>query len=236
MRIDTLLHLSPFPLTTTTRTGDTHAAIAFSRSTLAPTAIEAYPEAYSEFKSSMLAILDCRDVSIDRDRATLTRAVISTVRSYAPDDTVINDSRLSLLLRYLSIVSRHPNFDFPIFEETDQRYHLDATSELTKLVVSHEYVRPLEVRELPQIDPVNKEIQNLAQSLVISREDAITAIRLSKGLQNLLILVHARDDDVAPEFRAKDQVVTVYDVAIYTQCRVPSASVSKYPWEYKNQS
>ena len=131
----------------------------------------------------MLAVLDCRDKSVEHDRANLTRAVISTVRSYVPDDTVINDSRLSLLLKYLSIVSRHPTRDFSIFEETDQRYHLDATSELAKLVVSDEYVRPLEVRELPQVDPVNKEIQNLVQSLVISREDAVIAIRLSKGMQ-----------------------------------------------------
>ena len=174
---------APLP-TITTRADDIHTAITFSRSTLAPMAIEAYPEAYSEFKSSMLAILDCCDKSVDHDRATLARAIISTVRSYVPDDIVINDSRLSLLLRYLSIVSRHPSFDFSTFEETDQRYHLNATSELTKLVVSHKHVRPLEVRELPQIDPVNKEIQNLVQSLIISREDAIIAIRLSKGLQN----------------------------------------------------
>lgn len=167
-------------------------------------AIEAYPEAYSEFKSSMLAILDYRDMSIDRDRAALARAVISTVRSYVPDDTVINDSRLSLLLKYLGIVSRHPNFDFSIYEETDQRYHLEAISELSKLVVSHEYVRPLEVREPPQIDPVNKEIQNLVQSLAISREDAVIAMRLSKGLQVLslllllLLLVHAREVVLRP--------------------------------------
>lgn len=134
----------------------------------------------------MLAILDCNDKSVHQDRTVLARAILSTVRSHILDDALINDSRLSLLLRYLSVVSRHPTYDLAIFEESDQRCHLGAASALMKLVISDEYIRPLEVCEAPQVSLVDKDIQSLVQSLSISREDAVFAIRLAKGPSSLL--------------------------------------------------
>eukprot|EP00897_Mesotaenium_endlicherianum_P010283 jgi/Mesen1/9283/ME000060S08715 len=158
------------------------AALSCARDELAPCALDAYPEAYMEFKHVLLALLFAKDESdtpvshewLAERRGELAAIVASTLRGTLR----AYDAPLSLALRYL--MSLHLRL-------CARQGTASPIEELIRPVLSEECdpsASPLEsLLEAPSFNEAD--VQSLVQAADLSRQGAIDSLRFTHGDLNL---------------------------------------------------
>ncbi|KAF8018613.1 hypothetical protein BT93_H3494 [Corymbia citriodora subsp. variegata] len=157
---------------------DRDAAIQCLRTSLAPCALDAYPEAYEEFKHVLLAfIYDKDDQSSpvadewsERKRYDIAGLMSSVLRAHLH----AYDPLFSMTLRYLISIHReyclHQGISSPISDLTD-RLLLEERDPPTTVEES--------LYEVPPFDEVD--IQSLAHAVELTRQGAVESLRFAKG-------------------------------------------------------
>lgn len=148
------------------------------RTSLAPSALDAYPEAYDEFKHTLLALIYDKDDSnspvfsewSERRRFEIAGLMSSILRAHFQ----AHDPLLSMTLRYL--ISIHKEFclrqgaSSPISDLTERLLLEDKDAPAT----------PQEsLFEVPPFDEVD--IQALAHAVQLTRQGAVDSLRFAKG-------------------------------------------------------
>ncbi|CAH9060900.1 unnamed protein product [Cuscuta epithymum] len=157
---------------------DRESAMKCLRTTLAPSALDAYPEAYEEFKHVLLALVyDRNDNSSpiahewsEKRRFDIAGLLCSLLRTHLH----AYDPLFAMTLRYL--ISIHKNFcsrqgiSSPISDLTERLLLEDRDPPAT----------PLEcLSEAPPFDEVD--IQALAHAVEITRQGAVDSLRVARG-------------------------------------------------------
>ncbi|GAB4848960.1 hypothetical protein Ancab_003774 [Ancistrocladus abbreviatus] len=153
-------------------------AIRCLRTALAPCALDAYPEAYEEFKHILLALIydkddkssPVADAWSERRRSEISGLISSILRAHLQ----AYDPIFSMALRYLISVHKafcsHQGISSPI-------------SDLTKRLLLEERDPPAIPQELlyevPPFDEVD--IQALAHAVELTRQMAVDSLRFAKG-------------------------------------------------------
>ncbi|KAK4584575.1 hypothetical protein RGQ29_022340 [Quercus rubra] len=157
---------------------DRDSAIACLRTALAPCALDAYPEAYEEFKHVLLAfIYDKADQTSpvanewsERKRFDIAGLMSSVLRAHLH----AYDPVFSMTLRYL--ISIHKVYCF-------RQGIVSPISDLTQRLLLEERDPPAtpheSLYEAPPFDEVD--IQALAHAVELTRQGAIDSLRFSKG-------------------------------------------------------
>ncbi|KAM1063087.1 hypothetical protein ACFX2I_027295 [Malus domestica] len=157
---------------------DRDSAINYLRNALAPCALDAYPEAYEEFKHVLLAfIYDKEDQSSpvatewsERRRFDIAGLVSTVLRPYLH----AYDPVFSMTLRYL--ISIHKGFCF-------RQGISSPISDLTHRLLLEERDAPAAPQEslfeAPPFDEVD--IQALAHAVELTRQGAVDSLRFAKG-------------------------------------------------------
>lgn len=157
---------------------DRDAAIECLRTSLAPCALDAYPEAYEEFKHVLLAfIYDKDDQSSpvadewsEKKRFDIAGLMSSVLRAHLQ----VYDPLFSMTLRYL--ISIHREFCL-------RQGISSPISDLTERLLLKECDPPTTVEEslyeVPAFDEVD--IQSLAHAVMLSRQGAVDSLRFAKG-------------------------------------------------------
>uniref|UniRef100_A0A2P2LJH2 Uncharacterized protein MANES_12G099700 n=2 Tax=Rhizophora mucronata TaxID=61149 RepID=A0A2P2LJH2_RHIMU len=154
------------------------AAIECIRTTLAPCALDAYPEAYEEFKHVLLAfIYDKDDQSSpvanqwsERRRIDISGMMSSILRAHLH----AYDPVFSMTLRYLTSIHNsyciHQGISSPI-------------TDLTERLLLEECDPPAVPQEsLYEVPPFNEvDIQALAHAVELTRQGAVDSLRFAKG-------------------------------------------------------
>ncbi|XP_074556955.1 uncharacterized protein LOC141812903 isoform X2 [Curcuma longa] len=158
--------------------GDRDSAIQCLRVDLAPRALDAYPEAYEEFKHLLLALIFDKDDQSspvadewsERRRLDLAGLVTSILRAHLH----AYDPIFSLTLRYL--ISIHKMF---CCRQGVSSPILDLTERLL-LEGRDPHATPQDtVYEAPPFDEVD--VQALAHAVELTRQGAIDSLRMAKG-------------------------------------------------------
>ncbi|CAL1408691.1 unnamed protein product [Linum trigynum] len=154
------------------------AAIACIRTALAPCALDAYPEAYEEFKHVLLAfIYDIHDKSSpvanewsEKKRSEIAGLMTSVLRAHLQ----AYDPVFAMTLRYL--ISIHKTFCF-------RQGTTSPISDLTERLLMEERDPPAVPQEsfyeAPPFDEVD--IQALAHAVELTRQGAVDSLRYAKG-------------------------------------------------------
>ncbi|XP_057500145.1 uncharacterized protein LOC130784328 isoform X2 [Actinidia eriantha] len=157
---------------------DRDSAINCLRTALAPCALDAYPEAYEEFKHVLLAfVFDKDDKSSpvanewsEKRRFDIAGSISSVLRAHLH----AYDPMLSMTLRYL--ISVHKGFCL-------RQGLLSPISDLTERLLLEERdpaATPQEsLYEVPPFDEVD--IQALAHAVELTRQGAVDSLRFAKG-------------------------------------------------------
>ncbi|KAL1196558.1 GID8-like protein [Cardamine amara subsp. amara] len=157
---------------------DRIAAIACLRTCVAPCALDAYPEAYEEFKHVLLALIyDQNDLSspvanewAEKRRYEMAGMMSSVLRA----SLQAYDPLFSMTLRYL--ISIHKGFCF-------HQGISSAVSDLTHRLLLEERdapATPLEsMYQVPPFDEVD--IQALAHAVELTRQGAVDSMKFAKG-------------------------------------------------------
>ncbi|XP_052196291.1 uncharacterized protein LOC127803806 isoform X2 [Diospyros lotus] len=153
-------------------------AINFLRTALAPCALDAYPEAYAEFKHVLLALIfdkDDQNSPVANEWSERRRSEIAgLMSSVLTAHLLAYDPILSLTLRYL--ISIHKGFCF-------NQGISSPISDLTKRLLLEERDPPAtpqeSLYEAPPFDEVD--IQDLAHAVEITRQGAVDSLRFAKG-------------------------------------------------------
>ncbi|PSS21296.1 Glucose-induced degradation protein [Actinidia chinensis var. chinensis] len=157
---------------------DRGSAINCLRTALAPCALDAYPEAYEEFKHVLLAfVFDKDDKSSpvanewsEKRRFDIAGSISSVLRAHLQ----AYDPMLSMTLRYL--ISVHKGFCL-------RQGLLSPISDLTERLLLEERdpaATPQEsLYEVPPFDEVD--IQALAHAVELTRQGAVDSLRFAKG-------------------------------------------------------
>lgn len=153
-------------------------AIDCLRTVLAPCALDAYPEAYEEFKHVLLAFIYDKDdpTSLvapewsERRRFDIAGLISSVLRAHMH----AYDPLFSMTLRYL--ISIHKGFCF-------REGMSSPISDLTERLLLEEHDPPAtpqeSLYEVPPFDEVD--IQALAHAVELTRQGAIDSLRFAKG-------------------------------------------------------
>ncbi|CAI0554055.1 unnamed protein product [Linum tenue] len=154
------------------------AAIACIRTALAPCALDAYPEAYEEFKHVLLAfIYDIHDQSSpvanewsEKKRSEIAGLMTSVLRAHLQ----AYDPVFAMTLRYLTSI--HKTFCF-------RQGTTSPISDLTERLLMEERDPPAVPQEsfyeAPPFDEVD--IQALAHAVELTRQGAVDSLRYAKG-------------------------------------------------------
>ncbi|XP_044462695.1 uncharacterized protein LOC123193686 [Mangifera indica] len=157
---------------------DRESAINCLRTALAPCALDAYPEAYEEFKHVLLAFIYDKDDQTspvadewaERRRFEIAGLMSSVLRAHLH----AYDPVFSMTLRYL--ISIHKGFCF-------HQGLLSPISDLTERLLLEERDPPATPQEssyeAPPFDEVD--IQALAYAVNITRQGAVDSLRFSRG-------------------------------------------------------
>ncbi|GLU20002.1 hypothetical protein SLE2022_362200 [Rubroshorea leprosula] len=157
---------------------DRDSAINFTRTSLAPCALDAYPEAYEEFKHVLLAFIYDKDDQTspvanewrEKRRYEIAGLMSSVLRVHLH----AYDPVFSMTLRYL--ISIHKIFCF-------RQGIVSPISDLTKRLLLEEpdppAIPPESMYEAPPFDEVD--IQALAHAVELTRQGAIDSLRFAKG-------------------------------------------------------
>mmetsp|Transcript_1793 Transcript_1793/g.6366 ORF Transcript_1793/g.6366 Transcript_1793/m.6366 type:complete len:737 (-) Transcript_1793:28-2238(-) len=166
-------------------------AIEHAKAHLAPLALEASPEAYNHFASSMLALVfdkhEHATPSALKDQRALSsrRAVAEQLVMTLKYSLGMKEDLLSNTLRYLNAIHRKVmsrTKGSHVTEPNAEDTRLRSIDELIASLVPDERSQPaLPAGELKigSSDVSEFDIQNLAQTLSISRQDAVNALRLT---------------------------------------------------------
>uniref|UniRef100_A0A1J3J7M2 Glucose-induced degradation protein 8-like protein n=1 Tax=Noccaea caerulescens TaxID=107243 RepID=A0A1J3J7M2_NOCCA len=156
---------------------DRVAAISCLRTCVAPCALDAYPEAYEEFKHVLLALIyDKYDQTspVANEWAEKTRYEMAGLMSSVLRASLqAYDPLFSMTLRYL--ISIHKGFCF-------HQGISSAVSDLTHRLLLEERdapATPLESCEAPPFDEVD--IQALAHAVELTRQGAVDSMKFAKG-------------------------------------------------------
>ncbi|XP_041004010.1 uncharacterized protein LOC121249350 isoform X4 [Juglans microcarpa x Juglans regia] len=153
-------------------------AIACLRTALAPCALDAYPEAYEEFKHVLLAFIYDKDDKTspvanewsERRRYDIAGLMSSVLRAHLH----AYDPVFSMTLRYLIII--HKGYCF-------RQGIVSPISDLTQRLLLDERDPPATAREslyeAPPFDEVD--VQALAHAVELTRQGAVDSLRFSKG-------------------------------------------------------
>ncbi|CAA0840943.1 Unknown protein [Striga hermonthica] len=157
---------------------DRDSAIKCVRSSLAPCALDAYPEAYEEFKHVLLALIYDKDDPTspvvnewsERKRFEIAGLLSSVLRAHF----LAYDPMFSMTLRYLISIHKgfclHQGVSSPI-------------SDLTERLLLEERDPPATAQEslleAPPFDEVD--IQALAHAVELTRQGAVDSLRFAKG-------------------------------------------------------
>ncbi|XP_042961963.1 uncharacterized protein LOC122296389 isoform X1 [Carya illinoinensis] len=154
------------------------AAIACLRTALAPCALDAYPEAYEEFKHVLLAFIYGKDDQAspvanewsERRRFDIAGLMSSVLRAHLH----AYDPVFSMTLRYL--ISIHKGYCF-------QQGIVSPISDLTQRLLLDERDPPATAQEsLYEVPPFDEvDVQALAQAVELTRQAAVDSLRFSKG-------------------------------------------------------
>ncbi|XP_042507490.1 uncharacterized protein LOC122083684 [Macadamia integrifolia] len=159
-------------------TQDRDSAIECLRTALAPCALDAYPEAYEEFKHVLLALIFDKDDQTSpvahewsiRRRVDLAGLLSSVLRA----NLQAYDPIFSMTLRYL--ISVHKGFCF-------NQGISSPISDLTERLLLEERDLPVtsqeSLHEAPPFDEVD--IQALAHAVELTRQGAVDSLRFAKG-------------------------------------------------------
>ncbi|KAK6116249.1 hypothetical protein DH2020_050045 [Rehmannia glutinosa] len=166
---------------------DRDSAIQCVRTSLAPCALDAYPEAYEEFKHALLALIYDKDDQTspvvnewsERRRFEIAGLLSSVLRAHLH----AYDPIFSMTLRYLISIHKgfclHQGVSSPI-------------SDLTERLLLEERDPPATPQEslfeAPPFDEVD--IQALAHAVELTRQDAIDSLRFAKGDLHLAFQVN----------------------------------------------
>ncbi|XP_059640086.1 uncharacterized protein LOC132282429 isoform X2 [Cornus florida] len=157
---------------------DRDSALKCLRTALAPCALDAYPEAYEEFKHVLLAFIYDKDDHTspvanewsERRRFDIAGLLSSVLRAHLH----AYDPVFSMTLRYL--ISIHKGFCF-------RQGILSPISDLTERLLLEERDPPAtpqeSLYEAPPFDEVD--IQALAHAVELTRQGAIDSLRFAKG-------------------------------------------------------
>ncbi|PKI50123.1 hypothetical protein CRG98_029447 [Punica granatum] len=157
---------------------DRHAAIECLRTSLAPCALDAYPEAYEEFKHILLAFIYDKDDQnspvanewSERKRFEIAGLMSSVLRAHLH----AYDPLFSMTLRYL--ISIHKEYCF-------RQGVSSPISDLNERLLLEERDPPATLQEsfyeAPPFDEVD--IQALAHAVELTRQGAIDSLRFAKG-------------------------------------------------------
>ncbi|XP_035548025.1 uncharacterized protein LOC109003499 isoform X3 [Juglans regia] len=153
-------------------------AIACLRTALAPCALDAYPEAYEEFKHVLLAFIYDKDDKTspvanewsERRRYDIAGLMSSVLRAHLH----AYDPVFSMTLRYL--ITIHKGYCF-------RQGIVSPISDLTQRLLLDERDPPATAREslyeAPPFDEVD--VQALAHAVELTRQGAVDSLRFSKG-------------------------------------------------------
>ncbi|CAI9763297.1 unnamed protein product [Fraxinus pennsylvanica] len=157
---------------------DRDSAIHCLRTALAPCALDAYPEAYEEFKHVLLAFIYDKDDQnspvadewSERRRFDIAGLLSSVLRSHLQ----AHDPIFSMTLRYL--ISIHKGFCL-------RQGVLSPISDLTERLLLEERDPPAVPQEsLYEAPPFNEvDIQALAHAVELTRQGAVDSLRFAKG-------------------------------------------------------
>nr|DAD22334.1 TPA_asm: hypothetical protein HUJ06_023797 [Nelumbo nucifera] len=157
---------------------DRDSAIECLRKELAPCALDAYPEAYEEFKHVLLALIFDKDDQAspvanewsERKRSDIAGLLSSVLRAHLH----AYDPVFSMTLRYL--ISIHKGFCF-------RQGISSPISDLTERLLLEERDPPATTEEslyeAPPFDEVD--IQALAHAVELTRQGAVDSLRFAKG-------------------------------------------------------
>ncbi|KAL5714224.1 hypothetical protein ACHQM5_016214 [Ranunculus cassubicifolius] len=157
---------------------DRHLAIECLRKALAPCALDAYPEAYEEFKHVLLALIFDKDdeaspVAIEwseRRRTDIAGLLSSFLRAHLN----AYDPVFSMTLRYL--ISIHKGYCFR------QGLSSPITDLTERLLLEERDPPPIPKESLYEAPPFDEvDIQALAHAVELTRQGAIDSLRFSKG-------------------------------------------------------
>ncbi|XP_057530156.1 uncharacterized protein LOC130808707 isoform X2 [Amaranthus tricolor] len=157
---------------------DRESAIECLRNSLAPCALDAYPEAYEEFKHLLLALIYDKDDSnspvarewSEKRRCEIAGLMCSILRAHLQ----AHDPLFSMTLRYL--ISIHKDFCL-------RQGISSPISDLTERLLLEEKDAPAtpqeSLYEVPPFDEVD--IQALAHAVQLTRQGAVDSLRFAKG-------------------------------------------------------
>mmetsp|Transcript_9896 Transcript_9896/g.60351 ORF Transcript_9896/g.60351 Transcript_9896/m.60351 type:complete len:582 (-) Transcript_9896:1036-2781(-) len=189
--------------------GDVQQAVRFARDVLGPMALDAYPEAYDEFKTRMMAFvvgpdgyernMGCRqdkDTWSDEERNELAKLVyvtlVQSVKAYEPE--------LVLLVKYLMLAT--DSYCKSKGVENEAQWMFEALD-------FHRKRLPAPLPHEGTMVPLNEaDVQSLVQAMQIPRQEAVQGLRQVEG-----DLEHALKNELARvriEERAWFQLVLEY--------------------------
>ncbi|KAM0948876.1 putative CTLH/CRA to LisH motif domain-containing protein [Dioscorea sansibarensis] len=157
---------------------DRELAMKCLRVALAPCALDAYPEAYEEFKHVLLALIYDKDDKTspvanewsERRRFDLAGSLSSILRAQLH----AYDPLLAMTLRYLMSIHKvfctHQDIPSPISDITERFLFEDRDPPIT----SHE-----SLYEVPPFEEVD--VQALVHAAELTRQDAVDSLRFAKG-------------------------------------------------------
>uniref|UniRef100_A0A803KSD9 CTLH domain-containing protein n=1 Tax=Chenopodium quinoa TaxID=63459 RepID=A0A803KSD9_CHEQI len=157
---------------------DRVSAIECLRTSLAPCALDAYPEAYEEFKHILLALIYDKDDTnspissewSERRRFEIAGLMSSILRAHLQ----AHDPLFSMTLRYL--ISLHKEFCL-------RQGVPSPISDLTERLLLEERDAPATLQELASGVPILQEedIQALAHAVQLTRQGAVESLKFTKG-------------------------------------------------------
>mmetsp|Transcript_28387 Transcript_28387/g.92705 ORF Transcript_28387/g.92705 Transcript_28387/m.92705 type:complete len:562 (+) Transcript_28387:361-2046(+) len=168
------------------RRGAHSEALDWSRKVLATHALDAYPEAFIEFKQVMLLMMNVDGMGV-AVRSELAGVLGSTLRVL----TDSHDSRLSLLLRYL--VLTHDQY-----VDATKGPDSPVADMCRSLVGPDRRAAPYQKELIPSVELLEHDVQALCQATGISRQSAVESLQhtngeLSKAVKNELSRVELDD-------------------------------------------